>query len=100
MNIIVKTIEGEPIHIPTEASESIEVIKKRIFERDESYKPDDFKIAYGSKTLKECSSLADYGIQNETTMNMVSCEWINFLFRLFSDEEIIFLDDVSKRELP
>ena len=72
MDIIVKTIEGETIHIPAAASDSIEVIKKRICEIDESYKPEDFKIAYGSNTLKDCRSLADYGIQNETTMNLVS----------------------------
>ena len=74
MDIIVKTIEGETMHIPAAASDSIEIIKKRICEIDESYKPEDFKIAYGSNTLKDCKSLADYGIQNETTMNLVSCK--------------------------
>ena len=88
MEIAVKTLTGEIIRVDVEGSNSIFEVKKMIEAKDQSYKPDQFKLSYSGKSLEDSKSVADYNIQRESVINIVR---FNFSSWDESIETIFFL---------
>jgi ubiquitin C len=70
MQIFVKTITGQTITLDTHLDETVESLKARIMEEVKSL-PDKQILVYGGKVLEDEKTLADYGIQKETTLHLV-----------------------------
>jgi hypothetical protein len=74
MDIPVKRIEGDIVHMIADPSETIEAVKNSVGKKAPSYSPGDFKLSLNGKSLDETKTLADYDIGHETLL---------FLVRLF-----------------
>jgi len=74
MDIPVKLIEGDIVHIIADPSETIDAVKNSVGKKAPSYSPGDFKLSLNGKALDETKTLADYNIGHETLL---------FLVRLF-----------------
>ncbi len=66
--IPVKTPAGEIIVLELESSDTIEAVKAKIFEIDNSVPVERLKLIYDGKELEEGRTLADYGINETSTI--------------------------------
>lgn len=66
--ISVKTPAGESIVLELESSDTIEAVKVKIFEVDNSVPVERLKLIYDGKELEEGRTLADYGINETSTI--------------------------------
>jgi len=70
MRIFVKTHSGTTLALAVNNSDTIDIVKVKIHEKDGT-PPDQQRLIYGGKQLEDSCTLADYNIENEDTVHLV-----------------------------
>eukprot|EP00049_Salpingoeca_infusionum_P013060 m.243883 g.243883 ORF g.243883 m.243883 type:complete len:78 (-) comp15348_c0_seq24:3234-3467(-) len=70
MFIYVRSVTGKTLALEVEPSDSIELVKAKI-QAEEGVPPDQQRLIYASKLLKDGCTLSDYNISRNSSMAVV-----------------------------
>lgn len=72
MKIFIKLLTGKTLTIEVEPSDSVEVLKTRIPNR-EGIPEDQQRFIFAGKKLEDGHPLSEYGIEEECTVHLILC---------------------------